>query len=116
MAKKTTCSKCDNQLEPTRVNKQAYCMPCHAEYMRGTRPTYPELTPEQKKKDCARSYLGVYIRRGKVTKQPCEKCGNEKAEGHHENYDKPLEVQWLCRECHLDLHYGNRGTSKKQTA
>ena len=33
----------------------------------------------------------------------CEGCG-EKAEKHHENYDEPLVVKWLCRECHLEHH------------
>jgi hypothetical protein len=23
---------------------------------------------------------------------------------HHPDYDKPLEVVWVCRSCHLDIH------------
>jgi len=101
MAIKTTCSNCDNQLQTL---SKRYCNPCHAEWMRANRPTYSELNPEQKKKDCARSYLGVYIRRGKVTKQPCENCHNPKSEAHHEDYNKPLDVKWYCRPCHLEIH------------
>jgi hypothetical protein len=34
----------------------------------------------------------------------CSKCGVIcKPEGHHEDYSKPLEVQWLCRRCHLEV-------------
>jgi len=71
--------------------------------MRDWRKSHP-LTPEQKKKDIARSYAGVYLRRGKLKRQGCEHCGSSKAEMHHEDYDKPLVVRWLCRACHVLEH------------
>jgi hypothetical protein len=65
----------------------------------------PKLTPEQKKRQNARSYAKVYLRRGKLTKQPCEieGCAAD-SQMHHDDYDKPLEVRWFCRGHHLDLH------------
>lgn len=65
------------------------------------------MTAEQRKKDNCRSYAGVYLRRGNLTKEPC-KCGNSDSEMHHADYDKPLEVEWLCRACHLDHHKEER--------
>lgn len=35
----------------------------------------------------------------------CEMCKKEcKPEGHHFDYSKPREVQWVCCECHYKLH------------
>lgn len=47
--------------------------------------------------------VGNAVRDGKLVKQSCA-CGNPKSEAHHEDYAKPLEVIWLCRRCHVDLH------------
>ena len=41
--------------------------------------------------------------RNGLLKRPdkCSRCGLiGKIEGHHPDYDKPLEVIWLCRKCH----------------
>lgn len=42
------------------------------------------------------------IRRSKV----CERCGREpkRIVGHHTDYSKPLEVEWLCSACHREVH------------
>lgn len=35
----------------------------------------------------------------------CELCGSEgRVEGHHNNYDSPYEVTWVCASCHKKLH------------
>lgn len=44
------------------------------------------------------------VKRGKLTRQPCEVCGAEKVEAHHPNYAFPLDVMWLCRKHHADWH------------
>jgi hypothetical protein len=46
----------------------------------------------------------VYLKRGKLTKQPCQVCGNPDSQMHHEDYDKPLDVTWLCLKHHLEKH------------
>jgi len=54
------------------------------------------------------------IRTGKIEKpRTCSKCGSpSRIEGHHERYDKPLEVLWLCRTCHRALHAKIRSSIK----
>lgn len=71
--------------------------------MREWRKTHP-LTGEARKRAIARSYANVYLRAGKLTRQPCEVCGDSKVQMHHDDYDKPLEVRWFCHDDHLDLH------------
>jgi hypothetical protein len=44
------------------------------------------------------------IRLGTLIRKPCVRCGNEKSLAHHEDYDKPLEVVWLCQPCHKQRH------------
>jgi len=36
----------------------------------------------------------------------CEACGTPNAEMHHDDYSSPLEVRWLCTECHKAVHRG----------
>jgi hypothetical protein len=43
------------------------------------------------------------IRSGKLERQDCEICG-KKAQAHHEDYSKPLDVIWLCTEHHSLRH------------
>ena len=48
--------------------------------------------------------LSNAIRDGKIKRKNCEICGNEKTQGHHEDYDKHLDVVWLCVRHHNDRH------------
>lgn len=44
---------------------------------------------------------------GLIQQEPCESCGSA-AEAHHDDYTKPLEVRWLCRRHHAELHQALR--------
>lgn len=101
------CSSCGEA--PSQPN-HSYCRDCHAAYMREWRKTHP-LTEEQAVRARARSKAGQYHRRGLLQEKPCEVCG-EKAEKHHEDYSKPLQVRWLCRKHHEGYH-ARRPTEKQ---
>ena len=48
-------------------------------------------------------------------KKICEICKIDKSyEAHHHDYSKPLEVIWLCRTCHYELHNQERLNKEKK--
>ena len=56
----------------------------------------------------AHSAVARAIRSGALARQPCSSCGAAKSVAHHEDYDRPLQVTWLCQSCHVALHRKNR--------
>ncbi len=54
----------------------------------------------------ARQLVSYAVEIGVLTRpMNCAKCNIEcKPEGHHPDYSKPLDVIWLCRECHNKEH------------
>lgn len=58
----------------------------------------------------AQSLLAYQIKVGNITRPMfCEKCknGGIKIEAAHKDYSRPLDVQWLCRSCHVRLDKKN---------
>ena len=112
---KKTCSKCGNELEESRQDKQRYCKGCHAAQMRATRPKHSELPEESRKKANCRAHTKVYLKRGNIIRTPCIVCGDINSEAHHEDYNKPKEVIWYCRKHHLEYHNRNKEKSSNGT-
>jgi hypothetical protein len=67
-----------------------------------------EVTRAWRAEDSRRQVAHNAVRRaiinGSIIKSPCIRCGNEKSVAHHEDYDKPLDVVWLCQPCHKQRH------------
>ena len=63
-----------------------------------------EWQVNNKEKVSASSKLRRELKKGTISKLPCEVCGNPKVQGHHEDYSKPLEVKWLCVQHHRKAH------------
>lgn len=41
-----------------------------------------------------------------VVKQACEVCLKPSRYAHHSNYQRPLDVIFLCHSCHMHVHRG----------
>ena len=72
-------------------------------YMRN----YYTKNNEEYERHLVRGKVYRALKKGVIVKSPCENCGAENAEAHHCDYNKPLEITWLCRKCHNDWHKNN---------
>jgi len=54
----------------------------------------------------ANNKLRYHVDHGKIEKpDKCSACGTQgEVEAHHEDYSKPLDVEWLCIRCHKKKH------------
>ena len=66
-----------------------------------------ELNPDRAK---AQSKLRLAVKNGEVIPLLCIICG-AKAEAHHPDYSRPLDVMWLCPSHHKQAH----ALAKQQT-
>jgi hypothetical protein len=126
------CIKCGKEIEPTpyQIKKKYYkCKECINAYKREWLKNHPPekkpkgyykkyykkeyyqkrykkyySLPENKLKASCRQITRNAVRWGKLIKKSCEVCGAIKSEAHHKDYYKPLDVVWLCREHHTELH------------
>jgi len=71
---------------------------CNKKHIIEWRLKYPERYK-------AHTALNNAVRDGKIIRPSiCEVCGKESSlHGHHHNYDFPLDVIWLCAECHAQI-------------
>ena len=80
--------------------------------MRLNRKKYSQLSPDDKMKSCCRSQANAAQRRGKLLPENCQMCGADRAQKHHPDFTRPLDVVWLCRACSLIVR--KRGQNKQQ--
>ena len=60
---------------------------------------------KHQKKHKARMKVYYAIKIGKLIRQNCEVCAKKESFAHHDDYNKPLDVRWLCRQHHEDYHH-----------
>lgn len=62
---------------------------------------YIERNP---KKRSAHIAISNAIRDGHITKTSCEECGSADVHAHHDDYNEPLKVRFLCPKHHQKWH------------
>lgn len=92
------------QLPKRQEAKRLYSQRYRAVHKAKRAETLLKYKTQHPERYAARVLVGNYVRDGKLRKLPCEMCGNAKSEAHHEDYSKPLQVRWLCRKHHAELH------------
>jgi len=93
--------------QPSRVQarKQVYeKIKSDPEFKRARAEKNKEWQQKNLIKRAAHIIVGNAIRSGRLIVKPCERCGNTETHAHHEDYEKPLEVNWLCKVCHGQRH------------
>ena len=52
--------------------------------------------------------VDLAVKKGVLVRSPCEICNKLPSQAHHDDYNKPLEVRWLCVTHHREWHRINR--------
>jgi hypothetical protein len=103
------CKECNKKdVTDNRTAKLDYYREYDRE--RGSRQTLEDLQryrKENPKKYAAHTALNNAVRDGLIFRTPCEECLENDVVGHHDDYDKPLVVRWLCQAHHVAWHKEN---------
>lgn len=67
---------------------------------------YKQL-PSTKKKQLAKWAVNRAVKIGAIERGLCEVCCSSTVHAHHDDYDKPLDVRWLCSKHHKQWHIEN---------
>jgi hypothetical protein len=71
---------------------------------RGTTTEGSEELPRYRKQAAAHKAVQKALADGTLQQETCELCGSEITEAHHDDYDYPLGIRWLCRREHRLVH------------
>ena len=91
---------------------ESRCRECNKTRVRAIRDKTPGYNNKHTKafkqrypeKRAAHKAVEKALRAGTLAKQPCSVCGSTKSESHHEDYSRPLDVIWFCRQHHAAHH------------
>ena len=99
------CKTCRNERQEVYRAEHRYTVPVEKRREHRRKHYHKNCkTKEFKFQHSARRKVNTEIRAGRLVRQPCEVCNNPKSIAHHEDYNKPLDVRWLCGKHHAEVH------------
>ncbi len=105
------CKACHNKAADAKKMERYYSDPdFKAKRIEASRVWQKEAYGKRGKfmaRQRARVEVRHAIRRGELVKGPCEECGEKAVQAHHPDYTQPLNIMWLCHECHKLWHKNN---------
>ena len=138
MTKTKKCPKCGERKRRAQFSRdrskgdglQSRCKACqaahratpesrerHRRYCAKFKATHPDRLAEHARRAVAK-HNAKYPKRAKARAAAyyhvplagnCESCGAFTAlSRHHPDYDQPLDIMTVCRQCHLDIHQAEK--------
>ncbi|AUR92171.1 hypothetical protein NVP1170O_058 [Vibrio phage 1.170.O._10N.261.52.C3] len=110
------CKSCQREYDKARVHKpdrvkaRKDYYDTHKdskEYKESRHKSTQKYREKYSKKYKAHCEVNNALRDGILTKKTCEVCGCSNTAGHHDDYDHPLIVRWLCQKHHIEWHLEN---------
>ena len=99
-----TCPQCGCALK----GRQKYCsLSCSGKSRLGETQCHiksANTSDEEMIKRRAKHKVKIAIAGGVLHPSDCVLCGEPYEVAHHQDYSKPLVVDWLCKKCHLRVH------------
>lgn len=99
-----------NNKDYIREKYKEYSQTEHGKAMIREKARRQRSKPENKIKTQARKKVRTALENGTLVKPTsCASCRQNKSylEAHHIDYHSPLDVVWLCKQCHEDTHHLN---------
>lgn len=102
------CKGCGKEfkipIREIRRGKGRYCsLPCSSKSAHVYSPPGTKEMKHETQREARRA-----VKDGRLSRpDSCESCGKSCVpQGHHDDYTKPLNVRWLCSQCHSLVHAG----------
>jgi hypothetical protein len=112
------CRSCANKAGRTKKHreiKKLYARKMNIKNSKKFVERYRRYCKDYPQKVLAHQAVARAMRKGILTIAPCVVCGSdEKVIAHHNDYKKPLEVVFLCRPHHYQVHK-NQNSIERQS-